>query len=67
MEIYTLRHLDRHKKPIALLNTRHFFDPLLALLAHTVKEGFLPEGDLAYLRAEEEIEPLLAYIEEGAR
>ena len=65
MEVYTLRHLDRHEKPIALLNTRGFFEPLLALLSHTAREGFLPERDLDYLHAESEIAPLLAYIEGG--
>ena len=67
LEVYTLRHLDRHEKPIALLNTRGFFEPLLTLLAHTAREGFLPERDLGYLHAESDVDALLAYIEGAAR
>lgn len=42
-EIITWAHLDIHKKPIALLNIAGFFNPLLAYLDHTVKEGFVAE------------------------
>lgn len=40
MEVLTLRHLDYHDKPIALLNTDGFYDPLLAFFAHLHREGF---------------------------
>lgn len=63
LEVYTLRHLGRHTKPILLLNTRGFFEPLLALLRHTASEGFLPEGDLDYIRAFSEVDALLAALE----
>ncbi len=40
-EILTWRQLNLHQKPIALLNTRGFFTPMLAWLDHMVVEGFI--------------------------
>ena len=34
------RYLKVHEKPVALLNTRGFFNPLLQMFAHTIAEGF---------------------------
>jgi uncharacterized protein (TIGR00730 family) len=41
-EMLTWSQLGLHSKPIGLLNTAGFFDPLLAWLDHTVTEGFIP-------------------------
>jgi uncharacterized protein (TIGR00730 family) len=40
-EIYTWHTLRIHNKPIALWNIAGFFDPLLAMLDHVVRQGFL--------------------------
>lgn len=40
-EILTWSQLGMHRKPIGLINISGFFDPLLAWLDHTVREGFL--------------------------
>lgn len=40
-ESLTLHQLGAFSKKIGLLNTRGFFNPLLALLQHQVEEGFL--------------------------
>lgn len=40
-ESLTWAQLGYHDKPVGLLNTAGFFDPLLALLDHYVAEGFL--------------------------
>ena len=58
-EILTLAQLGIHAKPIALLNTAGFFDPLLAWLDHTVREGFLKERHRQLLRVADEPEGLL--------
>jgi uncharacterized protein (TIGR00730 family) len=43
-EVITWRQLGLHGKPIGVLNAGGFFEPLLALLDHTVSERFvLPE------------------------
>ena len=40
-EIITWAQLGIHHKPIGLLNVNGYYDPLLALIEHTVKEGFV--------------------------
>ena len=40
-EVMTWSQLGIHSKPIALVNVAGFFDPLLALLDHTIAEGFV--------------------------
>jgi hypothetical protein len=40
-EILTWAQLRIHAKPVALLNTRGFFDPLLAWLDLAVRDGFV--------------------------
>jgi uncharacterized protein (TIGR00730 family) len=40
-EVYTWAQLGYHRKPVALLNTDGYYDPLLAMLRHTVDEGFM--------------------------
>ena len=39
-EALTWRQLGLHEKPIFILNTEGFWDPLLALIEHFIKEGF---------------------------
>lgn len=43
-EVFTWSQLGYHAKPCGLLNVNHFFDPLIAMLDHTIKEGFLNEN-----------------------
>lgn len=49
-EIMTWRQIGYHDKPIFLVNIESFFDPLIALLEETKRDGFLREkgksGDL---------------------
>lgn len=45
-EVYTLRQLGQHRKPIVLLNTLSYFDRLLSLLHNAAAEGFLPSSAL---------------------
>ncbi len=40
-EMITLAQLGIHNKPIALLNVRGFYDPLVQMLQHMVTHGFL--------------------------
>lgn len=41
IEVLTWRQLGYHHKPIGLLNTGGYFDPLLAFLQHMEDEGYL--------------------------
>lgn len=40
-EIMTWKQLGLHTKPIVFLNTEGFFNPMIAMLDHTVAEGFM--------------------------
>ena len=40
-ETLTWSQLGLHAKPIGLLNTRRYFDPLLELIQHALSEGFI--------------------------
>jgi len=46
-EVVTWRQLGIHRKPIGLLDCGGFWDGLMAFLAHTRTEGFIPESGLA--------------------
>lgn len=58
-EVLSWAQLGYHTKPVGLLNTAGFFDPLLALFDRQVDEGFLAPRHRALLMEEEEPEPLL--------
>jgi len=44
-EILTWKKLGLHKKPIVIFNQDGYWDPLLKLIDHTVKEGFAAPRD----------------------
>ncbi|WP_299729280.1 TIGR00730 family Rossman fold protein [uncultured Tateyamaria sp.] len=39
-EVLTWRQLGLHEKPVVLVNTNGYWDPLIALIAHVVDQGF---------------------------
>lgn len=45
-EIYTLKQLGRHQKPIVIFNPRGYYDQMLVMLRHTVDEGFMRDKSL---------------------
>lgn len=53
-EVYTWAQLGYHQKPVALLNVDGYYDPLIAMLKHTVDEGFMraPFFDMLQIAAE---------------
>lgn len=62
-EILTLRSLDRHKKPIAILNTNGYYNDLLSFLKNGVEQNFLREGNLELFYVSDDITALLDYLE----
>ena len=58
-EFLCQRQLGLHQKPIALLNTRGFFDPLLKQFSHMIAEGFLPAAHIQSLIVEHDVTTLL--------
>jgi uncharacterized protein (TIGR00730 family) len=64
-EVYTWAQLGYHQKPVGLLDVNGYYDPLLAMLRHTIEEGFMraPYLDIIQVAAEprEMIAKLAAY------
>jgi uncharacterized protein (TIGR00730 family) len=70
VEQMTWAQLERHAKPILLVNLIGFWRPLLALFAHMNEQGFIRRGfELRYLVAEriEDVVPMLRAAEERRR
>ena len=52
-EVITLKQLGRHQKPIVILNTRGFYDPMIEMIAQSVGENFMsPDVNRLYSVAE---------------
>lgn len=60
----TLAQLGLHAKPIGLLNTRNYFDPLIAALQHALVEEFIYPEHLDLVVVEDEPADLLAALKE---
>ena len=41
LEVITLKRLGQFTKPIIIVNTNRFYDPLIALLERSIEEGFM--------------------------
>ena len=48
-EVLTWRQLGLHQKPILILNTERYWDPLLALLDHVIDQGFAERSITGFL------------------
>lgn len=58
-EVLSWSQLGLHRKPCGLLNFRGYFDPLIRLLDHAVREGFLQRSHRAMVLVEEDPGALL--------
>lgn len=65
-EILTLRQLGRHNKPIAILNTKDYYAPLIQMQARAVEQGFLKPECQALCAWFETPQTLLDYLESDA-
>ncbi|MES9684431.1 TIGR00730 family Rossman fold protein [Bacillus sp. AFS001701] len=62
-EIICWAQIGIHNKPIGLLNVDHFFSPVLDLLKHAVKEGFMNENTLSLFVVAENADDLLKLMQ----
>ena len=62
-EVLSLAQLKQHRKPIGLVNTAGFYDPLLALLQQTATQGFMPAANLSLLCVADTPQELLVKLE----
>ena len=64
-EIFTLRQLDRHKKPIAMLNTDGYYTFIQQLLEKMAKEQFLTSNCLQLLKISPDPKEILCFLKEN--
>ncbi len=64
-EIFTLRQLGRHHKPIAILDTRGYYQPIAALLTQMAEEKFLTSDCLKLILISSDPEKLLDFLEQN--
>src|SRR4051812_26472749 len=65
IEILSWKRLDLHQKPIIFLNTNGFWEPLVAVLEHSVREGMTPAALLDGWSVCNTVEEALATIPKG--
>jgi len=63
-ETLTLAQIGLHHKPVGLLNTRHYFDPLLAMVDHAISEGFIYPEHRGLLCCSEDAPTLLNILKD---
>ena len=61
-EIFTLRQLGRHEKPIALLNTNGYYNSLSDMLVRSCEEHFLREESLAFAPVLPDVDSVLKHV-----
>jgi hypothetical protein len=64
-EILTWRQLGLIRQPVGLLNTHHFFDPLLEQMRIMVREGFLKANQMDQLHVETSADKLLSVMHQA--
>jgi uncharacterized protein (TIGR00730 family) len=62
-EILTWKKLKLHNKPIILFNQNGYWDPFLALIDRTVKEGFASPADRALFKVATTVPEIVAILE----
>jgi len=62
-ETLTWAQLGLHDKPIGLLNTRNYFDPMMNLVEHTLNEGFIYAEHRTLLMCSSDPNELLAKLQ----
>jgi len=63
LEIITWKKLRLHTKPIIIFNEHGFWDPLLVLIEHTVREGFVSERDKALYHVVTTVEEMMKALD----
>lgn len=61
-EIYTLRQLGNHKKPIAIYNTNGYYNPLIDMLKNAINKSFMPNTNMDLLFISDNPQEIIEYI-----
>ncbi|MDO4608687.1 MAG: TIGR00730 family Rossman fold protein [Clostridia bacterium] len=62
-EIYTLRQLGVHQKPIAIYNTNGYFDAMLDMLKCAIAKDFMPQTNMDLLFVSDNPQAIIKHIE----
>lgn len=62
-EVLCWSQIGIHKKPVGVLNIRHYFDPLMHLIQNSIQEGFSNPSHLSLLNLSDEPMELLTLLE----
>ena len=62
-EILTLKHLGRHRKPIAVYNVNGFFSLMDEVITKSINEGFVNEKCRALFKVFDNLDDMIDYIE----
>ena len=62
-EIYTLRQLGTHQKPIAIFNTDGYYDSLVDMLNNAIDKKFMPSTNMDLLFISDDPKKIIDYIE----
>lgn len=65
-EVWTWRQLGFHDKPVGLLNTAGYYQPLMNFMATSVTAGFMSEVQMNLIRTGEAAAPLLQELVQAA-
>lgn len=61
-EIFTLKQLCRHNKPIALFNINNYFDDMINFLKITISKNFMSDKSLSLFFVSDCIDDIMNYI-----
>ena len=62
-EIFTLRQLARHTKPITIFNVNGYYKPMLDMLEMAIKQGFMTEKNKELYFVSDDPDEIIDYIE----
>ena len=65
-EVLTWRQLGLHEKPVLVVNTEGYWDPLMSLMNHVVDQGFADASVLEFLTVVDDAAAALAALEAGS-
>jgi uncharacterized protein (TIGR00730 family) len=65
LDTVTMRHLGYHEKPIAIVNTRGYFDRLAAMFEFVASEGFARSTQLDHYKLVNSPSEAIDYLESG--
>jgi uncharacterized protein (TIGR00730 family) len=61
-EVWTWAHLGYHNSPLGLLDSEHYWQPMLAFLKHSVNEGFMGKDQMDMLNVQSDVKALLGTL-----